>query len=276
MNIRTLRTIAIKDLMEVKQNKGAWAPMIIVPVIFTIVFPLGFTLAPELMKNVPNMATSQQSIQTYLANMPAALRQTLSGLNEAQSMIVLILGYLFAPMFLIFPLIFSTIIGAESFAGEKERKTLEALLYTPATDRELFVGKVLAAIIPAVAISWLSFLIYTIVINLASNGIIGRAWFPLPGWYPLIFWIVPAVALLGVTFTVLISSRVKSFMEAYQMSASLVILVLGVVAAQAAGVLYLTAGVGIIMGAAVWVIDLVLVWFCTKTFNRSKLISRIS
>ena len=34
------------------------------------------------------------------------------------------LGYLFAPMFLIMPLMLSSIIAAESFAGERERKTL--------------------------------------------------------------------------------------------------------------------------------------------------------
>ena len=37
---------------------------------------------------------------------------------------------------------------------EKERKTLEALLYTPTTDRELLIAKMLGAWLPAVAIAW--------------------------------------------------------------------------------------------------------------------------
>ncbi|MCL4560205.1 MAG: ABC transporter permease subunit [Chloroflexi bacterium] len=48
----------------------------------------------------------------------------------------------------------STIIGAVSFVGEKERKTLEALIYTPARDSELFLGKVLAGVVPSVALAW--------------------------------------------------------------------------------------------------------------------------
>jgi ABC-type Na+ efflux pump permease subunit len=40
----------------------------------------------------------------------------------------------------------SSVLAADSFAGEKERKTLEALLYTPTTDRELFTAKLLEAV----------------------------------------------------------------------------------------------------------------------------------
>ena len=63
-------------------------------------------------------------------------------------MVVLMLGFLFAPMFLILPLMVASIIGADSIVGEKERKTLEALLYTPATDRELYLAKLLSAVVP--------------------------------------------------------------------------------------------------------------------------------
>ena len=51
-------------------------------------------------------------------------------LSPEQLPIVLILGYLIAPLFLILPLVISCVIAAEAFVGEKERKTLEALLYT--------------------------------------------------------------------------------------------------------------------------------------------------
>ena len=70
-------------------------------------------------------------------------------------------------------------IAAESFAGERERKKMEALLYTSASDAELFVGKALAAFLPALAITWLSFAGYTIVLNAAGWTIFGQIWFPL-------------------------------------------------------------------------------------------------
>ncbi len=59
----------------------------------------------------------------------------------------------------------SCIIAAEAFVGEKERKTLEALLYTPATDGELFLGKALAALIPGIVYTWVNFAIFAVVTN---------------------------------------------------------------------------------------------------------------
>ncbi len=73
--------------------------------------------------------------------LPPVLRDDIAGLNANQMMIVLILGYMFAPMFLIMPLMIASIIGADSIVGEKERKTLEALLYTPATDPRTLSGE---------------------------------------------------------------------------------------------------------------------------------------
>ncbi len=119
----------------------------------------------------------------------------------------MMLGYFFAPFFLIMPLMYATVIAAESFAGERERKTIEALLYTPATDLELFLGKTLAAFIPAVVITVGSFLAYSVVLNAVSWPLMQRIWFPLVNWYPLIFWVAPAIALLGITATVLISRQ---------------------------------------------------------------------
>jgi hypothetical protein len=44
MNWRSIWAIAKKDLKEVRQNKAAWGPGIIVPLIFAIVMPLIFII----------------------------------------------------------------------------------------------------------------------------------------------------------------------------------------------------------------------------------------
>ncbi len=48
---------------------------------------------------------------------------------------------------------FSLVNASESFAGEKERSTLESLLSTPITDGEIYFGKFLAALLPPVCSS---------------------------------------------------------------------------------------------------------------------------
>ena len=272
MKTRTILAIARKDLMEVRQNKAAWMPMLIVPLIFVILIPLFVILLPQFVDIGMNSMMDDPDLQIFMQKMPESMLKAVEGLDDVQTGIVMVLGYMFAPMFLIFPLMFSTVVGSESFAGEYERKTMEALLYTPAADSELFFGKVTAALAPAVLISWASFLGYSLVVNLAALPLFGAFWFPLPGWWPLIFWITPALALLGVSATVLISARVKTFMGAYQLSASLVVLVLALLIGQITGVLYFNVWTGLLVGLIAWIIAIVLAFLAVRGFNRSTLI----
>ena len=271
MNARTLRTIAVKDLKEVEQNRAAWIPALVVPLIFVIALPLGVILVPNLLQSMSPLMAPSGPVGMMRERIPA-LAAELAGLDERQTWVVLMTGYFFAPFILIFPLMFSTIVGSESFAGERERKTMEALLYTPASDGELFLGKMLAAFVPAVALTWVSFVVYAVVVNAAGWPVMGRIWFPPVSWWPLLFWVAPAVAALGVAVTVLISARVRTFMEAYQMGASLVVLVLALVAGQITGVLYLSPSAALAVGLVLWLVDGVLISLGVRTFRREALL----
>ncbi len=270
MNWRKIRIITWKDLLEVSQNKSVLISMVMVPLIIMVILPAVMLVVA----NNPSAAKSlnDPDLQMMFERMPASISNNLAGMNEVQSTVTMILGFLFAPMFLIMPLMLSSSIAAESFAGERERKTLEGLLYTSATDSELFIGKALAAFVPAVLISLISFLIYTLVLNIGGYPLFGYIWFPLNSWYPLVFWVSPAFAALGVGATVLISARVQTFMGAYQASGSLVILVLGLVAGQASGLIYLSVLVGLVLGFVIWLAAGILFFLAIKQFNRKTLL----
>ncbi len=273
MNWRTIKTIAGKDIKEATQNKSVWLPILIVPLIFVVLLPVGMTLAIGSSAATEANPLNDPDFAMFMERMPQFLSDLIEGLDSAQSGIVLLLGYLFAPFFLIMPLMFSTVIASESFAGERERKTVEALLYTPATDTELFLGKVLAALVPALLITWGGFLAYSVVVNVAAYSVMGRIWFPLPSWYPLILWVSPAISLLGIAVTVLISGKVQTFMGAYQSSGSLVLLVLALLAGQATGVLYLSVPVVLLIGLVLFLVDAVLMYYAIRTFNRDRLLA---
>ncbi len=273
MNWRTIKTIAGKDIKEATQNKSVWLPILIVPLIFVVLLPVGMTLAIGSSAATEANPLNDPDFAMFMERMPQFLSDLIEGLDSAQSGIVLLLGYLFAPFFLIMPLMFSTVIASESFAGERERKTVEALLYTPATDTELFLGKVLAALAPALLITWGGFLAYSVVVNAAAYSVMGRIWFPLPSWYPLILWVSPAISLLGIAVTVLISGKVQTFMGAYQSSGSLVLLVLALLAGQATGVLYLSVPVVLLIGLVLFLVDAVLMYYAIRTFNRDRLLA---
>lgn len=68
-----------------------------------------------------------------------------------------------------FPMSFSLVIALETFVGEKERKSLEPLLSTPLTNTQLYVGKMLAAIIPPLVTSYLGIAVYVIGLALFAN-----------------------------------------------------------------------------------------------------------
>ena len=225
MNWRSIRAIAIKDFKEVRQNKAAWMPALVLPMVFAIIIPLAFTLLPQFLP-AADAAKQLGDMKDLIVRLPPAIQEIFATKSLEQGFVIYMTAFLFAPMFLIMPLMFSSIVGSDSFVGERERKTMEALLYTPTSDGTLFMGKIIASVVPAILLSWITYALYIVVVNAASWPLFGHIWFPLPAWWPLMFWLTPAISLLGMSATVLISSRVKTFMEAYQLTGSLVILVL--------------------------------------------------
>jgi ABC-type Na+ efflux pump permease subunit len=274
MNTQIIRAIAQKDIKEILNNRLVLTPALVVPIIFVVIFPLLMVLIPQFDPSQTQKMFQDPQFLNFLAHMPLSMKQAVSGLSPMQMMIVFMAGYMFAPMFLMLPIMVASIFGADSFAGEKERKTLEALLYTPASDLELFLGKTLAALVPAVVLSWVSFIIYAIIVNAAGWPTMQRIWFPLLPWWPMMIWVVPAIATLALGLTVLISAKVNTFMEAYQIGGALVLLVIALMAGQATGLLTLGVGTAIAIGTVIWVVNLALVKIVTRAFSRSELMSR--
>lgn len=275
MNWRIIRAIVRKDLLEVRQNGMAWKPMVIVPLIFVVVLPLIVIVGPTLFNFSPDVLTSDPDLQGFFTNLPRAMRAQFEGLDSHQMAVVMLLGFMFAPMLLIIPVMVASVVGTESFVGEKERRTIEPLLYTPATERELFVGKMLAALLPALGLTWLSFLVYTFILNVVGAPVMGRFWFPTPVWLPMMLWVAPAIAVLGMTTAVLISARTNTFMEAYQTTGMLVLPVILLVIGQATGVIYFDIPVALAVGLVIWLIDAALLWFALRIFSRARLMARV-
>jgi ABC-2 type transport system permease protein len=269
MNMRAVRAIARKDLTVVLQSKSVLLPIIIVPLVLLLVLPIVATFAPQL-ANVPGAS----DLGALLERMPAAFQARFEGLTQDQALVTLLLVYLFAPMYLVVPLMVASVIAADAFAGEKERRTLEALLFTPTTDRELLLGKLLSGFVPAIAVAWGGFLLYTVVANLAAWPVMGRLFFPTPMWWVLALWVAPAVAAVGLGATVLVSARVNTFQEAYQIGGAVVLPIILLVVGQAAGVVVLSVGVVAAIGAGFWLVAAALLWFGGRGFRRGEVLAR--
>jgi ABC-type Na+ efflux pump permease subunit len=265
MNGDALQAIVRKDLKVVFQNKGVSIPLIVAPVVILVALPaIVFFLGPML--GGIGAADPGSSIGRMAAGLPG-----LAGYDGAEMMVVYLLVYMMAALYLLLPTIVAIGFAADSFAGEKERKTLEALLYTPTTDGELLLGKLLSAWLPALAIAWGGFVIYIVTANLAAWPVMGRLFFPTTTWVVLAVWVAPAVAGLGVGAMVLISSRARTYQEAYQLGGMVAILIVGLLVLQISGVMVFSTWLVALLGLVFWVIDAALVWFGRRTFRRSKL-----
>jgi len=273
MNWRAIFAIVRKDVMVALRSKAVAMPLIIVPLILLVGLPIALGTVVALAERIGMTSTDLQNLNSAI---PPALHSSLAGLTDAKAGLVFALVYLFAPMFLIMPLMVSSVVAADSFAGEKERKTLEALVYTPTTDRELLLAKMLGGWIPGVMVGVFGFFIYTMVVDIVAWLVVGRLILPNGFWLLLALWVGPAAAGLGLGVTVLVSSRVNTFQEAYQMGSLVVLPIIFLMIGQIAGFFYLSTLFVFAAGLVLWVIDAILFFAGAATFKRSELMARLS
>src|SRR5690625_910801 len=131
MNKQAMWAIARKDMFAIRENIQVWLPIIILPVIFCILLPAAIILSARYF-DIQEVGNVDVLLNTLNQLPEGSLRDTLFQWdNVNQQMTYFFLVYLFAPFFLLIPVMVSSVVAASSFVGEKERKTLESLLYTP-------------------------------------------------------------------------------------------------------------------------------------------------
>lgn len=270
MNVRAVVAIARKDIAVVRNTRAVMLPIVIVPTVMLVLLPMLAAFTPSFV-NLPGMS----DVQDMLTRMPASVLDGLAGYTESQRVVVLMTSYLFAPLYLIVPLMVASVIAADSFAGEKERRTLEGLLHAPITDFELIAAKVLSAFVPAVGVAWLGFALYAVVVNAASWPVMGQLFFPNALWWVLAAWVAPAVAAVGLSATVLVSARVRTFQEAYQLAALVVLPLVVLMVSQATGAIYFGTSMAFLLGVGVWAVAAALLAYGVRSFRRGEIVARM-
>jgi ABC-type Na+ efflux pump permease subunit len=111
------------------------------------------------------------------------------------------------------------ITAAAALAGEKERRTAEALLAAPVSDTELFLGKALAAWLPGTATGYLGQLVFLTTWWLRDPWQPGSVLTP-PQWSVLLA-SPPLMAMVVASVGLIISARSATVLSAMQLSALL-------------------------------------------------------
>jgi ABC-2 type transport system permease protein len=180
---------------------------------------------------------------------------------------------LFVLMFMILPVMVPVTIAAYSIVGEKTTRSLEPLLATPITTLELLTGKMLAAIIPAVVVTWFSYLLFmTGVWFMASTAVFQTLLAPM--WLLAILVVGPLLAIFAVSIAIMVSSRVNDPRVAEQLSGAVIIPIILLLVGQSVGFLLLSPTLVLMAAVIVAVLDVGLVYLAIQTFERENILTR--
>lgn len=270
-NRQAIKALVRKDIRAITASIQLWLPMLIVPLIIGVTMPaILIWLASRVeLRSIGNIGFLLDSLDILSSS--GQIPELASMPTDNHRIVYYLALYMFAPLFLIIPVMASSILTANSFAGEKERKTLEGLLFTPISMETLFKGKVLAALIPSILLSWITFLIYGIIANILMYPMFGAMMFPNWNWIILVLWVVPSCSLMVILLNVLISAKVRGFQEAYQLGGLIVLPLLVLIAGQASGMLLISPVLLLLIGAVLLLISLVLLRLVSLWNSRQQL-----
>jgi len=167
-----------------------------------------------------------------------------------------------------FPISISLVIALESFAGETERHSIEPLLASPLSDLQLYMGKLLASLVPPVVASYLGVLIYMIGIYRTTS------WRPEPSFLILVLVLTFVQALVMVSGAVVVSTQTTS-VRAANLLASFIVVPMALLI-QGESVIMLWADYDVLWWAVLGqaVLSGLLVRIGVTHFNREELLGR--
>jgi ABC-2 type transport system permease protein len=148
------------------------------------------------------------------------------------------------------------------------------LLAAPISVPELLAGKALAAALPGVAATWLSFGLYAaiapffVISPAVYANIISLV------WLLMVILVAPLLTVLAVSVGLMVSSRVNDPRAAEQLGMLIILPVMGLMFGQLFGLVFL--GLGLVIGLAIGLVLLnaAMIYFGSKMFQRETILTR--
>jgi ABC-2 type transport system permease protein len=260
--MKKIKTIVRKEWAEVFKKKM---------VLFTVIFlPLFLSVLPLII--LYSMGGAVGNAAT--ADLPGQFQQLCkANMSSGECMQYYIVSE-FMIMFMLIPLFIPVNIAAYSIVGEKTTHSLEPLLATPISTRELLAGKNLASVIPAIIATWIGFAIFAVgTMIITGGGALAGALLD-PMWLIAVFIAGPLMAILSVNFSIMVSSRVNDPRVAEQLSAVVILPLLVVFFGQIAGIFVLNSTLILLMCLVLALVDILMVYASVRLFQRETILTR--
>lgn len=261
MNI--IRTIIIKEWLDVRRNKLVLSVVLFVPLLMAAI-PIAMLI---IMGRVPISESDYQELGRMLEN---PLFAGLTPIEAMQS--VLASNYLI--LFLMMPLMVPVTIAAYSIVGEKITRSLEPLLATPVSTAQLLLGKGLAAALPGVVTAWFSYGIFLIFARIFSVSDRVFRIFIDPMWLVAMFVLAPLLTVMAVNVGIIVSSRTSDPRAAEQLGSLVILPLMVLFIGPLVGLIQLNSVTFWIASLIVLVLDAVLLYLGVKLFQRETILTR--
>ena len=256
MNAQQLALIK-KDIRSITSNKQVFMVMLIVPLALTIILPSVLVFVTIL---VPE---STSDFQKMLDMLPFSVGVQ----DQRQILLGLMLNKIMPAFFLMIPVMASSVMAASSFVGEKEKHTLETLLYSPLSLKQLFQSKILAGFSVGMMVSYISFVAMLIVLEIEMLLLTGNVIMPDISWLIIMLFIAPAISLVAIAVTVRGSAKAQTIEEAQQRAVFLIFPILALVIGQFTGVILVNTGLLLGVGIVLAVLDVLLMRGAARKFT---------
>lgn len=268
MNWDRLLTVTRTDLRMLRQSPDFWIPMVLLASIFFVVAPLVLLSAVTVAESSPTI----QSIGSALEVLPESAQAGIKGSAPVDRMSYALAVYLFAPLAVVVPMTISTAIGANTIVGEREKGTGEFLAHSPASEKEIYLGKLLASFLPGYATTLVGFSVYSVLVNVLVGPKVGGWFFPTREWWWLMLWVVPPFLALTLSVVLRLSARVKSAAAAQQASGLVTLPLIMISYAQSSGALYGARQSAFWVGLIAWFVAINGLIVGTRAVTRSRLL----
>jgi ABC-type Na+ efflux pump permease subunit len=268
MNWGRVRTVARTDLRQLIQAKDFWLPMVILGTIFFFFVPAILLIAITKVGDI----NAVQQLSNALEVLPQQAQDQIQGETPAGRAAYAMAVFLFAPVAVIVPLTISTAVGAATIVGERERGTGEFLAHSPAGVKEIYLGKLIASLIPGYVTTLVGFGVYSLVVNVIVGPEVGGWFFPTKQWWILMLWVVPPFLALTLSLVLRLSARVKSTAAAQQASGLVTLPLIMVAYSQSTGALFGAGSASIWIGAIAWVVAIMGLTQGMRVVTRARLL----
>ena len=267
--MRVLLLFLEKELKAIRTDSRVWPVYLVFPVLAIGLPTLLATLAPLVFRQ----AMAKQDAGMMQIAQLVRIMPDFAALGPEEGMTRYLLRSV-AALFLLMPVALSSTSAAFSIVGEKQQRTLEPILATPITDRQFLLGKLLAAAVPTVAMTWATALVAMALVDITTHGRYAAALLPDRFWALGIVVLAPLLATAVVLVTMRFSAKATDPQATVQATALAII----------PGFLILIGLFGKVLTtsfSALWIaclvmaaIDLALFRSDVRTFRREEILTR--